>query len=50
MNVPFLKLKCQKCSHEWGARTSTPMCCPRCKSYLWDAKMNNLKDKGEVSE
>jgi DNA-binding transcriptional regulator YiaG len=29
-------MKCQKCGHEWQARTKNPKACPACKSYGWD--------------
>ena len=31
------ELNCKRCGHEWVSRiTGKPVCCPRCKSPLWD--------------
>jgi predicted Zn-ribbon and HTH transcriptional regulator len=31
-----MKMKCEKCGHEWESRTEKPVACPKCKSYTFD--------------
>lgn len=45
-------LKCQVCGHRWFPRTDKrPVCCPRCKSYFWDATKSeeNKHVTGEIA-
>lgn len=34
------KKKCNNCNHEWIPRLENPRECPKCKSYLWNRKID----------
>jgi len=34
---------CSKCGHEWIARLINPTTCPKCKTYKWDEKKEEVK-------
>ena len=36
--IEILKLKCQKCGHEWAPRQADVRICPNCKTTYWDEK------------
>lgn len=46
-------LKCKVCEWEWRARIAKPKSCPRCKTYRWEYKvediglLNKRKQNGE---
>lgn len=44
------KSKCKRCNHEWIARMTKPLQCPRCKSYHWEtqAQLRLKESHGKV--
>lgn len=32
-------MKCKRCGYEWTPRGTSPLCCPRCKSYFYDVEI-----------
>lgn len=37
-------LKCLKCGHEWLPRGDKVYVCPKCKSYKWNIKKDEVND------
>jgi len=52
MKIKLLKLKCQRCPHEWYPRAPRlPKVCPKCKSPVWDKprKKKKIQEDRRVS-
>lgn len=43
IEVKMVKLRCQKCEHEWIPRKSDVRLCPNCKTAYWDVPRDNPK-------
>ena len=43
---------CTRCEHSWKSRlrSGVPVCCPKCKSTLWNKDRVNVKGQGRKSE
>ncbi len=48
-NYAIIKVKCQKCGHEWYPRKEKrPQLCPNCKCLKWDNYQPQKKKAKQV--
>jgi Zn finger protein HypA/HybF involved in hydrogenase expression len=45
MKIKPIKLKCEKCGHEWIPRTDDVRMCPKCRTAFWDVKKDKKDDE-----
>ena len=41
MKIKIIKLKCERCGHQWVPKKEEIRQCPKCKSPWWDKKNAN---------
>jgi len=42
--LKIVRVKCQKCGHEWIPRVVDPRSCPSCGSLRWDEPKKDKKE------
>lgn len=45
-----MEYKCFRCGHIWDSRVKNPKACPKCKSYKWEEKPKETKEKEKDNE
>ena len=47
--MKLIKIKCNKCQHEWSPRVEDVRVCPKCHSLRWDKDINIENQRVGVS-